>query len=41
MARITGVYGSKTYAINRFLGVNENPDGDTNLKAAKPPNAPT
>jgi hypothetical protein len=35
MARITGAYGSKTYAINRFLGVNENPDGDTNLKAGE------
>ncbi len=31
MARIASVYGNKLYAINRFLGVNEGPAGDTQI----------
>ena len=32
MARITGSMAEKVFTIQRWLGMNENPDGDTKLK---------
>jgi len=32
MATVTGATNEKVYSINKWLGLNEHPDGDTNLR---------
>ena len=37
MARITKTYGDKMLRLDKWLGLNENPDGDTHLKLGESP----